>query len=153
MFSSILPPSIDNTYRGNKLALWIFGLVIAVRLLQSVMIIFNGHSIAMSVDGIPLDTFSATAAQTVVTMFALSGVSRLVIALLCALALLRYRSAVPFMFAVLMLGYLASSLVLWFLPLAGVGSPPGPGVNEASFVLMIVGFALSLWKRRAHSAV
>jgi hypothetical protein len=151
MFSNILPPCIDNTYRGQKVALWIFGLVVALRLLQSVMIIFNGHSIAISADGIPLDTFSPPAAQAVVTMFVLSGVSRLIIALLCALVLLRYRSAVPFMFAVLISGYIASTVVLWLLPLASVGSPPGPGVNAVSFAMMIIGFVLSLWKRRAPS--
>jgi len=153
MFDKILPRSIDNAYQGHKLALWLFTLIVALRMTQSLMVIVNGYSIAMSADGIPLNTFTAQAAQTVVTIFALSAVSRLIIALLCLLVLVRYRSAVPFMFVVLILAYLAGELVLWFLPLARTGSPPGPGVNLVSFALMVIGLALSLWKRRAPAKV
>ena len=149
MLDKLLPQRIDNTYRGHKLALWLFALVVALRMTQSLVIIFNGYAIAMYADGIPLNTFAPEAAQTVVAMFALSAVSRFIIAMLCLLALLRYRSAVPFMFVVLILGYLAGDLVLRFLPLATTGSPPGPGVNLASFAVMVVGLVLSLWKRRA----
>ena len=31
MFEGILPRSIDNTYRGHKLALWIFGLLVLMK--------------------------------------------------------------------------------------------------------------------------
>src|ERR1043166_3228126 len=105
MLERILPPQIDNTYRGHKLALWLFALVVAVRAVQSLFIIFNGYSVAQRADGIPLDTFAPEAAQTVVSLFALYSLTRLIIVLLCALALVRYRSAIPFMFALLLLGY------------------------------------------------
>jgi hypothetical protein len=147
MLERILPPQIDNTYRGHKLALWLFALVVAVRAVQSLFIIFNGYSVAQRADGIPLDTFTPEAAQTVVSLFALYSLTRLIIVLLCALALVRYRSAIPFMFALLLLGYLGGQLILYFLPLARTGTPPGPLVNLVTFVLMVVGLALSLWKR------
>lgn len=35
MFSQLLPRSLDNRYGGHRLALWIFGLVVAVRIGQS----------------------------------------------------------------------------------------------------------------------
>jgi hypothetical protein len=59
----------------------------------------------------------------------------------------RYRSAIAFMFALLMLHYLASQLILQFVPVVRTGTPPGPVVNLMLFGLMIVGLALSLWNR------
>jgi hypothetical protein len=147
IFKRFFPQRIDNTYRGRKLALWLFGLVVAVRITQSILIIVNGHSIASSADGIPLETYAPAAAQTIVAIFAISSLNRLIIALLCVLVLVRYRSAIPFMFAVLLLSYLAGELILRFIPLVRTGTPPGPIVNLTMFALTIVGLALSLWKR------
>ena len=150
MSNRLLPERIDNTYRGHTLALWLFGAVVAVKILQSVMVIFNGNSIARSADGIPLNTFPPAAAQTVVALFALSGFSRLIVSSLCVLVLLRYRAAVPFMLALLGLDYLLRQLLLHFIPFATVGTVPGPIVNFALFVLMVVGLALSLRTRASR---
>lgn len=147
MFNHVLPQQIDNTYRGHKLAVWLFGLVVFVRILQSLVVMFNGYSTARSADGIPLDTYAPAAAQTVVALFALSGLYRLFIGLVCVLVLIRYRRAIPFMFALLLLNYLAAQLLLQFIPIVRVGSPPGPIVNLILFALMIVGLALSLARR------
>ncbi len=144
MFGKLFPQSVDNTYRGYGAALWLFGLVVAVRITQSVLIIFNGYSVARDADGIPLDTFPPAAAQTVVALFALSALYRLILSLLCVLVLVRYRRAVPLMFAVLALNYLAAQLILRFLPLASTGTPPGPVVNLITLALVVVGLALSL---------
>lgn len=147
MFGKLFPRPIDNTYRGYKAALWLFGLVVAVRIIQSLLIIFNGYSVARNADGIPLETFAPAAAQTVVALFALSALYRLILSLLCVLVLVRYRRAIPLMFAVLLLNYLAAQLILRFLPLASTGTPPGPFVNLITLALVVVGLALSLRSR------
>ena len=147
MFGTFFPQPLDNTYRGSKVALWLFGLVVAVRIIQSVLIIFNGYSVAKGADGIPLDTFPPAAAQTVVALFALSALYRLILSLLCVPVLVRYRRAIPFMFAVLVLNYLAAQLILRFIPLASTGTPPGPVVNLITLALAIIGLALSLRSR------
>ena len=147
MINQLLPQRIDNTYRGHKLALWVFALVVSVKIFQSLMLIFNGDSIARSADGFPLETFTPAAAQTVVALFSLAGISLLIISLLCGLVLVRYRSVVTFMFALLVLDYLARQLLVHFVPLVRTGTPPGPVVNFILFSLMIVGLALSLWSR------
>lgn len=51
------------------------------------------------------------------------------------------------MFALLALNYLAAQLVFMFVPLDRVGMPVGPLVNLLLFALMVVGLALSLWRR------
>ena len=146
MFSKLLPQRVDNTYRGRKLALWVFAVVVAVKILQSVMVVFNGNSVVRSADGIPLDTYTPAGAQTVVAIWALSGLDRLVIALLCVLVLVRYRSVITLMFALLAVHYLAREVILHFIPIVRTGTPPGPLVNFILFVLTIVGLSLSVWE-------
>ena len=147
MLNQLLPPCLDNTYRGRSLALWLFGLVVFIRSIQSVMIILNGYSIATSADGIPLEAYPAAAAQTILALFAISSLNRLLISLVCVVVLIRYRSAIPSMFVLLALGYLAGEIILRFIPIVRVGTPPGPIVNLIMFALMIVGLVLSLWRR------
>ena len=147
MFEKLFPQRLDNTYRGFKVALWLFGLVVSVRIVQSVAIIFNGYATARDADGIPLDTYTPAAAQTVLALFAQGSLWRLTFGLLCVLVLARYRSAIPLMFALLVLNYLAAQLILQFVPLVRAGTPPGPIVNLVMFALTIIGLGLSLRSR------
>jgi len=151
MFDKLLPQPIDNTYRGYKVALWLFGLVVGVRITQSILVIFNGYSTARDADGIPLDTYTPAAAQLVVALFAQASLWRLTFCLLCVLVLVRYRSAIPLMFTLLLVNYLAGQLILQFVPVIRTGTPPGPIVNLIMFALMIVGLALSLRSRGTRS--
>ncbi len=147
MFDRLLPRSVDNTYGGRKLALWLLALVTAVRIGQSVLIISNGYFTVQRDDGIPLDTYPPDAAHTVVSLYALYALVRLILSLLCGLVLVRYRGAVPFMLAVLPLNYLAVQLILRFVPLVTAGTPPGSIVNRTVMALTAIGLALSLWER------
>ena len=139
-----LPQRVDNTYRGYKLALWLFALVVVMKVAMSLNSIFNGYMVASSADGIPLDTFPSAAARTVVALFAIWGLAHLMICLLCILVLARYRSMVPLMLALLLLEHLSRRLILQFLPIVRTGTPPGFYVNLGLLTLMIVGLALSL---------
>jgi hypothetical protein len=151
MLNLLLPPRIDNSYRGHTLALWLFGLVVSVRIAQSVALIVGGRAVLTSADGIPFGTFTPAASQTVVALWTLLALSRLFVLLPCALALLRYRSAISVMFLLLLLNYLAAQLSLQFIPIVTTGTPPGPLVNLMLAALMIVGLALSLWHRDDRS--
>jgi len=139
-----LPQRVDNTYRGYKLALWLFALVVVMKVAMSLNSIFNGYMVASSADGIPLDTFPSAAAGTVVALFAIWGLAHFMICLLCILVLVRYRSMVPLMLALLLLEHLSRRLILQFLPIVRTGTPPGFYVNLGLLTLMIVGLALSL---------
>jgi hypothetical protein len=150
ILSRLFPARIDNGYEGSKIALLILGLLIAARTIQSVMILFNGASIAQSADGIPLETYPAAAAQTILALFALSGVNRLVISLICVVVLVRYRRAVPLMFLLLLVTYAAGQLVGRVIPIVRAGRPPAVVVNLTLLGLTILGLGLSLWKRRTR---
>jgi len=147
MLDKLFPRQIDNSIRGYKAALWIFGTVIALRMLQSVMIIFNGYQTVKDADGIPIDTYPGDAAQNIMALFALNSLWRLLVCLLGILVLVRYRSAVPIMFVLLLLNYFGALLLGQFVPPIRVGTPPGPIVNTVIFGLMMMGLALSLLRR------
>jgi len=147
MIDRLLPQRIDNTYRGSKLALWLFALLLFMKVAMSVNSIFNPSSVASSADGIPLDTYTPAAARTIVSLFALLGLSHFVICLLGILVLVRYRSMIPFMFALLLLEHLSRRLILHFTPIVRTGTPPGFYVNLVLLAVMLVGLALSLQRR------
>lgn len=147
MFDRLLPPTIDNTYRGHKIALWILGLVLFMRVGMSLNSIFNGYSVASSADGIPLDTYPPAAARTIVALFALFGLSHFVICVLGILVLVRYRSMIAFLFALFLLEHLGRKLILQVLPIVRTPGAPGFAINLALLALMIVGLGFSIRRR------
>ena len=147
MLDRLFPQRFDNEYRGSKIALWLFGLLVAMRTVIGVNSIFNARLVASSADGIPIDTFSPAGAQAVVALFALLGLSHVVIGLICILALIRYRSMIPFLFALLLFAHLCGRLIGRFLPIPRAGAPPASAINLVLLAVMVVGLALSLWSR------
>jgi len=148
MFEQVLPSSIDNTYRGHKLALWLLGLLALMRFVIGLRSIFDGYAVMTAADGIPLGTYPPPAAQTMIALWALLGLTHVIIGVLCVIVLLRYRSMIPFMFSLLLLQHLSGRLILQFLPIVRTGTPPAPVINLTFLALMIAGLGLSLWKRR-----
>jgi hypothetical protein len=147
MLDKFLPKPIDNKYSGSRIALWFLGLIVFVHTLQSVMVLVNGYSIAQSADGIPLETYPAAAAQTILAILMTASLRRLIISLICAVVLLRYRSAVPLMFVILAVSYLGGQVIFQFVPIVRVGTPPGVVMNLIMFGFTIAGLVLSLWRR------
>jgi len=136
----------------GRFTIWLLGLVVAMKATQSLAIIFNGRYTATGADGIPLDTYPAGATQTILALFALLSLWRLCVCVAGVVVLSRYRAAVPLMLALFLAQYLANQLLLQFIPLVQVGTPPGPMINLTLAALMLVGLVLSL-RGRATSAV
>lgn len=90
MIDQVLPRIIDNTYRGHRLAFLPFGLLVLLKLTVGVNSIFRGYLVMTTADGIPLGTFPAAATQTLISLWALLGLSHVIMALLCILVLIRY---------------------------------------------------------------
>jgi hypothetical protein len=152
MLSRLFPRHADNSYRGSRIALWLFGLVVLIKAAMSLNAIFNGYVVASSADGIPLDAFPSAAARTVVALFALWGVAHLTFCLLGVLVLVRYRSLVPAVLGLLLFEHSSRGLALHFLPVAKVGAGAGSYVNLGLVTVMVIGLALSLWGSEAGSA-
>lgn len=147
MFKQLLPQRIDNGYRGQKVALWLFALAVLMKTLMSLNSIFIGRYVAGKADGIPLDTYPPAAAQAVVSLFAIWGLAQFVICLLGVLVLVRYRAFVPCMFTLLLFEHVCRKLIFHFMPIVRSGTPPGAAVNLVLLGLMVVGLTLSLWRR------
>jgi hypothetical protein len=147
MIDQLLPQRIDNMYRGHKLALWLFALLLFMKLAMSVNSIFNPSDVASSADGIPLHTYTPAAARTIASLFALLGLSQFTVCLLGILVLVRYRGMIPFLFALLLLEHLSKRVILHFTPIVRTGTPPGFYVNLVLLAVMLVGLALSLRSR------
>ncbi|MGH9509947.1 MAG: hypothetical protein ACRD2M_08420 [Terriglobales bacterium] len=152
MLNRLLPRQADNTYHGSRLALWLLGLILFMKVAMSLSAIFNGYEVASGPDRIPLDTYTPAGAQAVVSLFAAWGVAHFVISLLCVLVLTRYRALVPLMFGLLLLEHLSRRLIFVVMPIARTGTPPGIYVNLALFALMAVGLVLSLRASRTADA-
>ena len=153
MFTPLLPQRLDNAYRGQRLALWLFGLVLLMKSAMSLNSIFNSYFVASSADGIPLDTYPAGAAGTIAALFALLGLSHAVVCLLGVVALVRYRSLIPLLFVLFLLEHLSKTVILYFRPIERIGAPPASIINLILLSLLVIGLGLSLWSRdRAGAA-
>ena len=147
MNGRFLPRPIDNEYRGHSLALWFFWAVVIVRAMQGLSLIIGGAAIVKDADGIPLETFPSAASQSIVAVFMVSGLSRLVLSLLCVLVLVRYRSAVPLMLTVMALDQIGKEILLRIYPIVRVGDPIGPTVNLILLLMTLLGLGLSMYRK------
>jgi len=144
MLNQFLPKHVDNTYRGHRLGLWLFALLVLMKGGIAVGTIFNGRNAAISADGIPLDAFTPAGEQAFVSLFAAWGLAQLMLNLMGLLVLIRYRALLPFMFALLLLEHLSRKLIFLVIPIPTTGTPPGLFINLVIVAVMIVGLVLSL---------
>jgi len=123
MLGRLFPRQVDNRFDGHRAALWLLGLVIALKLIMSANSILNTEAIVTG-DGIPLDSFGAAAAREVLTLFALMALGQLALALVALTVLVRYRALVPLICALMLAERLAGRLIIQTHAEAAVGAPP-----------------------------
>jgi hypothetical protein len=148
----ILPASIDNQYRGHRLALWAFYPITLVTVGRSLIHVFRSDGGAQSIATIPLDTFGSGGAETVVSLFALWGLSQLLIGLLFVLVLLRYRSMLPLMYVLILAEYLGRIAIGFSKPIVTVETPPGGPGGFVMIALGVAGLVLSLRRGASEAA-
>jgi hypothetical protein len=151
MLSKIFPPHADNDYRGSKIAIWLFGITLTLKGIIGLNSMISSYEIAGGADGIPLDTFSTGAQQTVVSMFASLGLAQFWLCVVGLVVLVRYRTLIPMMFTVLLADQLARKVIHYYRPYP-TRAAPGYMVIAAIIAIMVVGLALSLWTRDTRPA-
>jgi hypothetical protein len=148
MLEHIFPKQFDNAYRGHWLGLVLFVLVIALKAVQGFNSMVWTQQIMESADGIPIRTFGPVAAGEAILMFALLGMYLLVLPLISAVALLRYRAMVPFLLLMLLVVQLGARGVHLLHPTvaerAGSAEPVGFYVNLGILAATAMAFVLSL---------
>ena len=144
MFARVFPKQFDNAYRGHWLALILFGLLLVLDAGIGANSILNTHEVAIGADGIPLDSFSPSAAREVMLEFALLGMWRLFLVLLGLVALIRYRTMIPFLFLLLLVQQVTGRVVHMLHPTDGDFTSKGSIVVWVMFGVIVTGFVLSL---------
>ncbi|HEX6636518.1 MAG TPA: hypothetical protein VF033_02580 [Steroidobacteraceae bacterium] len=146
MLNHPFPRTFDNNLRGRKAALWLLGAMVLLKGLMGINCVFNGYEVAVSVDAIPLHEFPPAAAATVVGFFAIWAWGLLLMSLLGALALIRYRAMVPLVYLLLLAEQLGRKWILTAMTIAHSGGSSSAGsINNAIVAILLIGLALSLW--------
>ncbi|HEY2071213.1 MAG TPA: hypothetical protein VGG48_16775 [Rhizomicrobium sp.] len=145
MLTRIFPKLIDNRARGHWLAIWILVPIVLLKLVIGTNSILNTRMVAISADGIPIGSFDPGGAQAVIGLFALLGLSQLLVAFLGATVLIRYRAMIPFMYLLLLFQQLGGKAMVMLRPVTETGEHDvGSAVILAILALTVIGFALSL---------
>lgn len=147
MLDRLFPKQLDNDYRGHPLALWLFVPVTAVTLGRSLVHMFFADGGAKSIASIPLDAMTSNGAAAVILIFALWGLSQLLLGLLYVVVLWRYRALLSLMYLLLILEYAGRLALGAWKPMETLERPPGAMGSVLFLVLGVAMFALSL--RRA----
>ena len=148
MLGHIFPKQIDNTYRGYWLAVWLLVPIVLVKTAMGLNSIINTRLVIEGADKIPLDTYGAGGAATIIFLFKAWGLCLLLLSLLGALALIRYRAMVPLVYLMLLIENAGRKVMTLLDPLPTASSSAGPSfsftVNLALITALLIGFALSV---------
>ena len=151
MLQRVFPRALDNRFPGHRIALYAFYALTALTLWRSQHHLFAHDGGAQSIASIPLDTYSDSAADTVVGIFALWGLSQLIIGLIYLLAAIRYRSLIPLLYVLFTLEYAMRFWVGTNKAIETVGTAPGSVINLPFMIAGVVLFALSVWRGKDKS--
>ena len=139
MWNKVLPARLDNDYQGHPLALWVFGLITLMTITRSLIHIFLPDGGAQVIATIPLDGMTRGGAEGVVTVFALWGLSQLLMAFVYVATLVRYQTLLPLMYVLIVAEYVGRALIGMWKPIPASETPPGAALN---FVFPVLGAAM-----------
>ncbi|MCH2169667.1 hypothetical protein MK489_02695 [Myxococcota bacterium] len=152
MIERLLPKSIDQGYHGHALAKWVLAVLTVITLVRSLIHIFFPDGGAQSIATIPLSTFTSAGGSAVVTIFALWGLSQLLLGFVYLAVLVRYQALIPFIYLLFIAEYLGRALIGFAKPLLTIDTPPGATANMVFPILGVVMFALSLRSPRSEES-
>ena len=144
MLDHLFPRKYLKTYRGNPIAKWGFALITIVTIARSLVHMFLPDGGAQSIATIPLESFTVNGADTVILMFALWGLSQLLIGFIYGLVLWRYQAFIPSMYLLLVIEYGIRIVLGVMKPIQTTGTAPGAVGNFIIVPLAIVMLVLSL---------
>lgn len=151
-FHLLCPERIDNAYHGHSVALWSFGAITLISIGRSLVHILAPDGGAQSIATIPLDRMTASGASAVVLIFALWGLSQLLLGGVFALVLWRFRSLIPLMWLLVFCEYAGRFLIGRWKEIETLETPPGATANLVLPVVALIMLALSLRDGRAGGA-
>jgi hypothetical protein len=151
MLKTIFPRQFDNEFRGHWLALVLLWVITGFKAIMAYNSAINTRYGAVNADGIPIDSYPADAANMVLSIFAKLGNLHFILVAISVVALVRYRSMVPFIYLILIYEYLSRRLLstIWSdAPFLQLATSAAGVIVQSLFLAMLVGFGLSLWSRK-----
>jgi hypothetical protein len=124
----------------------VFFILSTITITRSLVHILSTDGGANSIAGIPLDLYSNEASQAIIFMFAMWGISQLMIGLFYLYVLFIKPNLIPLMFISLALEYVLRLTVGQFKPILTVHTAPGAYANYFMIPLSIILFILSIKK-------
>lgn len=144
--SKILPEKITNELPGKNFTLYFFWIIIAFSLIRSLIHIFSPDGGAQSIASIPLDSYSNEANATVIFMFAVWGLSQLLMCFVYIIIAWKYKSLIPLMYLFVFLEYSGRTLIGHAKPVETIRTAPGEVGNYLLIPLSLVMFLFSIKK-------
>jgi hypothetical protein len=118
----VFPKQLDNSFRGNRIAVIVFALITVFTLARSCIHIFAPDGGASSIAGI---NTSVEGGSNVISMFAFWGLAQLLMGLIYLVVFFRYKSLIPFMYILIIIEYSGRVLIGMVKPLIVSHTPPG----------------------------
>ena len=146
----LFPKQVDDSFQGYRIAAAVFLLVTFVTIARSCIHILAPDGGAGSIAGIDV---SVESGSSIVSLFALWGLSQLLMGFVYSVVFFRYKSLIPFMYLLLIIEY-SGRMVLGILKPPVVSHvPPGAIGNYVMVPLACIMLFLSLNrpKKKTHS--
>lgn len=124
----------------------VFFVISIITIIRSLIHIISPDGGAGSIAGIPLSQYSMEASQTIIFMFALWGISQLIIGLFYIYVLIIKPNLIPIMLLSLTLEYSLRLIIGQLKPILTTHTAPGAYGNYIMIPLSIILFLLSIKK-------
>lgn len=139
--NNIFPKTVDNDYKGNKIALWIFTILAIISTVRSCIHFVAPDGGAGTIAGLDL----SRGGENIIFAFGLWGLSQLLYAFIQLLVAFRYRKLIPLFYLILFIETLGRMAIgVMKPPILLHGTPPGGIANYIILPLTIIMFILSL---------
>lgn len=146
----IFPRSTNEDYRGSPIALLILGLGVVLTIIPALIHTFLPDGGANTVAGMGVDLESEHG-RRVVSLMAWAGVTQLAWGAVLLSVLVRYRSLVPLVLAIITIERLLHCWNLWG-PKGGTHHPPEAYATLVVIPLFTLGFILSVRTRKSNES-
>jgi hypothetical protein len=143
----LLPSPLTTSAHAPPVVVAAFAVITAITLARSLAHVFLADGGAQSIATIPLDTFPPAAADAVVFVFALWGLSQGLLGLVYLVVLLRYRALIPLMLVLVVIEYASRIALGHAKPIATIGTAPGELLN--SLMIPVALLLLAVWYVRS----
>lgn len=158
MLKRLFPATINNDYHGHVLAIWLFAPIVALKAVMGFNVaglnpFVGSRYILQAADGVPVDTYAPDVAALMTFMFSSWGLALLLLSLLSAVVLLRYRAALPLVILIMTAEQVGRKVLSeMLLPRsAEAGVPASAWINWGLSAALVLSLLLSLLNVRRHT--